>query len=526
MTYDWAKEITLTGTADGEQTDYQLAMTLHKGEGEDSSTDVYLNNHTLTDWDDTHCPTDFRFTNSASDELMDYWVESYTATTVDVWVEFDTIPVAPGTATFRLYYGLADAASFSSGADTFITFDDFERDNDFLGNGIGGDWTVTIGQCRISEDQAFSGTRSGMIGGTGVVGACTIPRVAGSGYTVRLRVFKPDDTDKAEFYIHGNGTKKTAMYAPVDDHVYYYAGGWQDTGTVIAVDDWDLFSVQNYLWGATFTYDILHNDAIIVAGADMYNSATSAHVVTLDNYDLTVGHFWYVDDFIVKNFTVNAPEWTSWGEEEIRILPPPTLFTGTLVGTDNVDLSWTPSPYADNTVIVRRLDHYPTSVTDGTLVYSGPLTEFTDVVTDTEVHEFFYGAWSVKAPSKYSTSYATLEIGGETMANAILLIPLLGILAGVTVYGDVRRNWPMILSASFGWFLTAGWTMTTSDAMWDGYFTIGIVSICIALGTMIWPLVTKPKASAAQEVDEDEETLAEMRHGRRSSKALLSREKR
>jgi len=131
---DWSyrKEITITGSSAGAQTDYQMRQTIYYGAGTDSATAVYLNSLSQTDFDD------IRFTTSDGTTLLDYWIESKTDSDNEVvWVEFDSIPASPSTATFYLYYGNAGAAAVSSGDNTFLFFDDFP------GSSLDGDkWTI------------------------------------------------------------------------------------------------------------------------------------------------------------------------------------------------------------------------------------------------------------------------------------------------------------------------------------------------------------------------------------------------
>ena len=105
------------------------------------------------------------------------------------------------------------------------------------------------------------------------------------------------------------------------------------------------------------------------------------------------------------------------------------------------------------------------------------------------------------------------------MVNALMLFPLVGLLAALTFFGDWRRNWPAIIIATLGWFLLAGWAMYLSNVNFDGYFILALISIGLALVTCIWPLVSRPGQAAVEEQDEDEKTLAEMRSGRHSRKA-------
>ncbi len=88
--YGYRKQITITGTTAGAQTNYQMKLTVYKGSGTDSGSNVYLNNHVQDDFDD------IRFTKSDGTTQLDYWVESYTSgTSATVWVEFDSIPASP-----------------------------------------------------------------------------------------------------------------------------------------------------------------------------------------------------------------------------------------------------------------------------------------------------------------------------------------------------------------------------------------------------------------------------------------------
>jgi hypothetical protein len=117
--YGYFKQITVTGTAVGAQSNYQMKLTVYKGAGTDSGSSVYLNSHVQDDFDD------IRFTNSSGTQL-DYWIESsVSGTSAVVWVEFDSIPASPSTASFYINYGNASATAGSNGGNTFVFFDDF-----------------------------------------------------------------------------------------------------------------------------------------------------------------------------------------------------------------------------------------------------------------------------------------------------------------------------------------------------------------------------------------------------------------
>jgi hypothetical protein len=117
--YAKRKQLTVSGSAAGAVTNYQLRLTVHFGNGVDAGSDVYLGGVCRSDFHD------LRFTKTDG-TLLDYWVESYVASdNAVVWVEFDSIPAAPGTVDFYLYYRYPSATSVSSGDDTFQFFDDF-----------------------------------------------------------------------------------------------------------------------------------------------------------------------------------------------------------------------------------------------------------------------------------------------------------------------------------------------------------------------------------------------------------------
>ena len=99
----------------GAGTNYQVKITAHYLSGTDSGADVYLNSHCRTDFGDV------RFTTSDGATLLDYWMESYTASTSAVfWVEVaaDLSTVAQ---TIYMYYGNSGATTTSNAFLTQIT---------------------------------------------------------------------------------------------------------------------------------------------------------------------------------------------------------------------------------------------------------------------------------------------------------------------------------------------------------------------------------------------------------------------
>lgn len=142
----YRKKVTIAGTAAGAQVLYQVKIIINDYAGVDAGNTVYTSGLCKSDF------SDLRFTNSAG-ALLDYWIESYTAkTTATVWVELDSVPIAPGTAEFYLYFGNSAAASLSNGAATFIIFNSGSSIvgwTDITGVGAGNiDWAVNAGKIR------------------------------------------------------------------------------------------------------------------------------------------------------------------------------------------------------------------------------------------------------------------------------------------------------------------------------------------------------------------------------------------
>lgn len=181
----------------------------------------------------------------------------------------------------------------------------------------------------------------------------------------------------------------------------------------------------------------------------------------------------------------------------------PTNFTATY-NSDNLSvyLTWVLGVDADNTLIQASVDGYPTSPTEGATVYFGPSDNCTDSLDWAMIEDggtVYYSAWGSN-PGGLSVDYATADTGGGVgMTNALIVIPVILLLGGLSIIGDTKRMWLLILVAGFGWFLFAGWCMTTSAQTWDIYFILAILGAMIALVTFIWPLVTRPQELPPEE---------------------------
>jgi len=107
--WTYKKKVNLSNASSG----YQIKLLIGSDTGE-GSCNVDCNSHCNTDF------SDLRFTNSAENAELDYWIQGYTVDGVaTIWIETN------GDTEFYMYYGNAAASTTSSGANTFQFFDDF-----------------------------------------------------------------------------------------------------------------------------------------------------------------------------------------------------------------------------------------------------------------------------------------------------------------------------------------------------------------------------------------------------------------
>jgi len=305
--WTYRKSITLS-RASGAVNNYQMKLLVGESSGA-TGEDVDCGGHVAADFDD------LRFTTSDGETLLDYWIESISGATPNqlatIWIEFDTI--GTGATTFYMYYGNADAAAYSNGTNTFITFDDFERGNN--GDAVGGDWTGVVGVV-ISTDHAYGGNRCAKIPGSAAsYNRMSISRAAASGeYAVQYRFWKENAANFTT--AHGNGTKRIQIGCLATEDIKYYTTAWVDTTKNCLADQWDIIEFNNINF-ATPSFDIYYTGfALAKSGAGMWSNADCNGIVHLYEENCGVGNDIYIDNFLIRNHRATEPAWGAWGEEE------------------------------------------------------------------------------------------------------------------------------------------------------------------------------------------------------------------
>jgi len=315
-TEGWSKRVkfNISGSSAGAQANYQMKLTVHKDNGTAGSpnaNDVYFNNHCKDDF------SDIRFTKSDGKTKLDYWIEEYTSgDNAIVWVEFDRIPADPDTATFFIYYDNPDATSESSGANTFLFFDDFAS----LDTEV---WTVRAGYYSASGGELYLGDNDG--GGNArsyIAHLMTLP----TNYRLHYRG-KSTGTEN-EFVVYhtqdGNYLTTTDRLAWND----YGASGSGATHCIYvgnsAYDNQDVPLVQNayYNFRVTvldktyaFARYVDHTDTLVAESGYTDSATRSRDSLGLHAYDY--GTRTLVCDWIfVGNYVEPEPAFSSWGSEE------------------------------------------------------------------------------------------------------------------------------------------------------------------------------------------------------------------
>ncbi len=301
--WTYRKAVTLS-RASGAVTNYQMRLLVGETPGA-SGENVDCNGHCRTDFND------LRFTTSDGQTLLDYWVESITATTPNqlatVWIEFDSI--GTGDTIFYMYYGKADATAYSNGANTFIKFDDFERGSD--GDALGGNWQ-NVGNAKISTDHAYGGTRSGKIPYNGTNPYLT-SSICAAEKAVMLRMWK-ETLVTGMYLLWGiSANYNCRAYGNTNEDIYYLDSASHDTGYNMVADTWGLWEIYD-VNVTTHVYSLKYNGTGVATGVGMNPAGFGA--LGVYNPDTTSGHDFYIDNVIIRNYRNPEPAWGSWGTEQ------------------------------------------------------------------------------------------------------------------------------------------------------------------------------------------------------------------
>ncbi|NVM22257.1 MAG: DUF2341 domain-containing protein [Desulfobacterales bacterium] len=307
----------INGTAAGEQTNYQLKMTVHKGEGEDSATDVYCGGNCRNDFGD------IRWTEDDGTTLMDYWIESIESGVQAVfWVEIPSIPASPDTVDCYMYYDKSDATTTSSGEDTFPEFthfpgsalpEDWQQYDDDMGS-----YSVANSKLTVQTDAVSHATWYHQVVGT--------TATWGRNHAIRARVtaMTPSGTPRNKTTSIGfaqNEDYNSPLYSKAHSVELYTNGRFDfycyhnETGT----------SNQDLTISPPLTIDLswIEDKAVLKYNASESEITTNvpdgehpAMVIASSGLDTYGPYSIEIDWFLIRKYADPEPTWGSWGGEE------------------------------------------------------------------------------------------------------------------------------------------------------------------------------------------------------------------
>lgn len=289
--WSYRKSVTLS-RASGAVTNYQMRVLIGESAGA-TGEDVDCGGHCLSNFND------LRFTKSDGATLLDYWIESITGTSPNqlatVWVEFDSI--GTGATTFYMYYGNAGAAAASSGANTFLVFDDFSG-SDLWANLGGATHSVSGGVMACSDS-----------GSEGVVYKNVN---LANGYAFRFVVTAY--TDRFSAILNNDGSNVVSGYLvdvkPILFTLYKAAGAWSSVTQGSMPDTLT----------APFTIEIRHYGGntikVFLDGVEKASFTDSTTTTGRVGFRQVASRNKSVDNVIVRQFLATEPAWGSWGAEE------------------------------------------------------------------------------------------------------------------------------------------------------------------------------------------------------------------
>lgn len=296
----YSKQITINNTG-SELTNYQLKFTINRSTGSDSGFTVYVGTNCESDYDD------IRFTTSDGTTLCDYWIESSSTSTANIWVEVPTV-TGTGNTTLYLYYGNSGATAVSNGDATFPFFDDFP------GSSLDGDKWTSSGSITVS-DSIVTITRTG-----GADASITGVTPFGTGYAMRSSV-KPSAFGSTATQLQ-SGLRNTSTLSHsstvwswtdagvTGKHGNYNAGGGETyanaTGGASGV-----FQIHDVMRGSSQSKFKINNANEVTISTNYYTGDAEPFARAL----YANGYYIAIDFVAIHKYADTEPTISAWGSE-------------------------------------------------------------------------------------------------------------------------------------------------------------------------------------------------------------------
>lgn len=305
--YHYRQKITIEGGAVATATYYQIMV------------EVTYDSDMQADFDDVI------FTDENHVTLLDCWLESKNDTVAVFWVEveeaIDKGLVYDGTYTYiNMYYGNSEVSTVSNGTDTFLFFDDFEKNNLNRWDSVEADWEVVSDEKKNGDYSAYVDS-----GGAGRTIMSELYELADYGIMIHSYLrFQSNAGNEYPITSYENDTTLVyALYSPTDDWATYdgvdvklYEASTQAAATWYEFEigyDWVGEEFYPYVDGALKTKrDMDSSDASTVVTDTKKVGSAASSVSNRDHW---------LDDYYVRKWVVDEPTISGFGEEETNIVP-------------------------------------------------------------------------------------------------------------------------------------------------------------------------------------------------------------
>jgi len=279
---------------------------------------MYFNSKCQTDFDD------IRFTQSNGTTLLDYWIESYVASTsAIIWVEFNTlyaVTLSTPNNTFWVYYGNAAATTASNIGNTFIFGDDFDRANNAV---VGNGWVETETDASF---QISSNTLLITATGAGGISSCiqTLPAFVGTSYKTVTKGKVSEALSGVRFDVAYAGYNISSGWSPpvgVPNGYLFLSTtpAWITVATYV-VNVYDVVTIRGTSGVANIDIGLLGTPSLINQGV----SASGASTISFGGLGHVVTGTGTIDYVFVQKFTTNEPRWSTF-TTEVSLGPTQTI---------------------------------------------------------------------------------------------------------------------------------------------------------------------------------------------------------
>lgn len=307
-----AKNHSIIGTADGQQTDYQIGIKVYYGSGVDG-TEVVTGITFGKVYLDSLCKTgfgDIRFTSGDGLTLLYYWIESQVNSSYAIiWVRLPIIPVNPNTINILIHYGNNEVTTTSDGKNTFPKLFDH-----FLGNSL----NLTVWTVYASDGSVIiAGSIIRVQGNSGAnkyAFSSDAPFRDVDPSAIRFRSLIEATSGLYQITLMGwglwgvQGTCQFKSYQGAHQALTKDSLGNQEID-VINVSNFDSYKVYEITRDGTIGMYYVDGTLVATGDFDPDTSTIGAHVYVRDTeYDL------YSDWVLIREWTSNEPTHDSWTE--------------------------------------------------------------------------------------------------------------------------------------------------------------------------------------------------------------------